>query len=145
MGHRSYEDAKKHVFTGFWILLGITLLEVFVSLAGKGHIPGMGWLEDYPLTVMLIALAIIILSVYKAYYIIYEFMHMGAEVKGLRLSVLMPTLLLVWGVIAFFQEGNSWGNRRDVIQRKNIENTDKSIKVQEIGMHYKAEEVKQFF
>ena len=106
MGHMSYEDAKKQVFVGFWILLGVTLIEVFFSLLGKGHI--FSGAEDMNWIVWLTALIIVVLSIYKARYIIYEFMHMGYEVKGLRVSVLLPTALLIWAIIAFFQEGNSW-------------------------------------
>ena len=52
-------------------------------------------------------------------------MHMGHEVQGLRISVLLPTLLLVWAIIAFFQEGGSWGERRELIKAKDkIEQTD---------------------
>jgi cytochrome c oxidase subunit IV len=35
------------------------------------------------------------------------------------LSVLMPMLLLVWAIIAFFNEGGSWGARRELIKEKN--------------------------
>jgi cytochrome c oxidase subunit IV len=59
------------------------------------------------------------LSLYKAYFIVYEFMHMRYEVKGLAMSVLLPMLLLVWGIIAFFQEGDSWKDRRELIKEKN--------------------------
>jgi len=45
-------------------------------------------------------------------------MHLGHEVQGLRWSVLLPCLLLVWAIIAFIQEGNSWGERRDQIKEK---------------------------
>jgi hypothetical protein len=118
----SYEQAKKAVFKGFWILFGVTLLEVVVSLAGKGHIiPG---LEDNTVIYALLALIIVILSLYKAYYIVYEFMHMRYEAKGLAMTVLLPTLLLVWAIIAFFQEGNSWGERRAQIQQKNQESVE---------------------
>jgi cytochrome c oxidase subunit 4 len=118
----SYEQAKKAVFKGFWILFGVTLLEVIVSLAGKGHIiPG---LEDNTVIYALLALIIIILSLYKAYYIVYEFMHMRYEAKGLAMTVLLPTLLLVWAIIAFFQEGNSWGERRALIEKKNQESVE---------------------
>ena len=48
-------------------------------------------------------------------------MHMAYEVRGLVMSVLLPTSLLIWAIIAFFQEGNSWGERRDQIQEKNEE------------------------
>ena len=42
-------------------------------------------------------------------------MHMAQEVKALRWSVLLPTLLLIWAVIAFFQEGNAWKENRERI------------------------------
>jgi len=61
----------------------------------------------------------IAMSLYKAYFIVNEFMHMKYEVKGLAMSVLLPTLLLVWAIIAFLQEGNSWGQRRELIKDKN--------------------------
>jgi hypothetical protein len=44
---------------------------------------------------------------------------MKYEVKGLALTVLLPTTLLIWAIIAFFQEGNSWKNRRELIKEKN--------------------------
>jgi hypothetical protein len=46
---------------------------------------------------------------------------MKYEVKSLAMTVLLPTVLLVWAVIAFFQEGSSWKARRDRIKEKNAE------------------------
>ena len=113
----TYEEAKKHVRNGLLLLGLVTLVEVFFSLLGKGHIiEGLGnltWLS------YLIGFVLIVLSLYKAYYIVYEFMHMRYEVRGLAFSVLLPTLLLVWAIIAFFQEGNSWKERREQIEEKN--------------------------
>jgi hypothetical protein len=60
-------------------------------------------------------------SIYKAYFIIFFFMHMAYEIRGLMLSVLLPTTLLIWVIIAFFQEGGSWGSRREQIEQKNEE------------------------
>jgi cytochrome c oxidase subunit 4 len=37
---------------------------------------------------------------------------MKYEVPGLVKTVLLPTLLLVWAVIAFLYEGNYWNNSR---------------------------------
>ncbi len=51
-------------------------------------------------------------------------MHMAYEVRGLMLSVLLPTLLLVWAIIAFFQEGSRWGKSRELIKEKNEEKVD---------------------
>lgn len=126
MAHMSYEDAKKLVFKGMGVLAVVTLIEVAVSLFGKGHlgidpdifnmnIGGM----DINIALIIVALAIVVLSVYKAYYIIYNFMHMAHEVRGLRMSVLLPTALLLWAIIAFFQEGDAWKKRRQQILDKN--------------------------
>lgn len=112
----SYEESKKVVFRGL-ILLGIvTLVEVFIALIGNGHI-----IDGFELPKWIMYPLMIGLSLYKAYFIVYEFMHMRYEVRGLAMSVLLPTLLLVWAIIAFFQEGSSWGERRELIEQKNME------------------------
>ena len=117
MGHLSYEDSKKRVVYGLVLLAIVTLVEVAVSLFGKGHI--VSGVEDMSIVIYSAGLIIAVLSLYKAYFIVYEFMHMKYEVKGLAMSVLLPTLLLVWAVIAFFQEGDSWKDRRQQIEEKN--------------------------
>lgn len=110
----SYEEGKKVVFKGLLLLAVVTLLEVLIALVGNGHI-----IHGFTLPKLIMYPLMIGLSLYKAYFIVYEFMHMRYEIKGLAMSVLLPTLLLVWGIIAFLQEGNSWGNRRALIQDKN--------------------------
>jgi cytochrome c oxidase subunit IV len=119
MGHTDYSSAKKAVFRGMWLLAAVTLVEVFFSLAGKGYIPGITFIQDYNWTIAIVGLVLIVLSLYKAYFIVYEFMHMGSEVKGLRMTVLLPMLLLVWAIIAFFNEGSAWKNRREVVKERN--------------------------
>lgn len=126
MGNLSYEDSKKLVYKGLVLLAVVTLVEVFFSLLGKGHV--IGGLEDITWLGYLIGLILIVLSLYKAYYIIYEFMHMRYEVKGLALSVLLPTVLLVWALIAFFQEGTAWKQRRQQIEEKNEEKVEEAEK-----------------
>ncbi|MTB53263.1 cytochrome C oxidase subunit IV family protein [Lewinella sp. W8] len=115
--HLSYEDSVKGVWKGLGLLAIVTLAEVFLSL-GKA----MESLEEYTWVIYGLAFLIIVLSIYKAYFIIYEFMHMGYEVRGLALSVLLPVLLLVWALVAFFNEGSAWKNNREEInERDNIE------------------------
>ncbi|MBC6996539.1 cytochrome C oxidase subunit IV family protein [Neolewinella lacunae] len=115
--HASYEDSKKAVWKGLGLLAAVTLAEVFLSLMKAAEwAEGMGWLF------IIASLAIIILSIYKAYFIIYEFMHMAYEVRGLAMTVLLPMILLVWAVIAFFYEGDAWkGNRETVNERNRME------------------------
>lgn len=115
--HLSYEDSKKAVWKGLGLLAVVTLVEVFLSLA-----KAQDWAQDYAAIFVGLAILIIVLSVYKAYFIIYEFMHMAYEVKGLAMTVLLPTILLVWAVVAFFYEGDAWkGNRETVDERNRME------------------------
>ncbi len=124
MGHHSYEESKKKVFMGMILLGVVTLIEVIFSLFGKGH---LGWDPhssgnvtifgfSFNIIILIVALIIIALSLYKAYFIIFEFMHMKYEAKGLAWTVLLPTTLLIWAVIAFFQEGSEWNNSREQIK-----------------------------
>ena len=122
MAHENYEKAIRQVYVGLGILAVITLIEVGVSLFGKGHIvEGMG---DLRWVVYVCALLIIALSLYKAKFIIYEFMHMRYEVPGLVRSVLLPVLLLVWAIIAFFLEGNFWKTQRNTVKERNERTQD---------------------
>ncbi len=119
MSDLSYEESKKVVYKGMIVLAVITLLEVAVALVGKGYV-----IEGLHLPVWLMYVLMIGLSLFKAYYIVYEFMHMKYEVKGLAMSVILPMGLLVWAVVAFFSEGNSWNQRRTLIEKKNAETID---------------------
>lgn len=107
-GHAlDYEQEKKGVYKGLYLLAAVTLFEVFVALLGKGFI-----IDGFHIHHAIVAVVIIALSLYKAYFIIYEFMHLGHEVKGLALSILLPLILLIWFIIAMLYEGTSWQNNR---------------------------------
>ena len=111
-----YNEAKKIVLKTIIILGVITIVEVLIALTGKGYI-----IEGWHWPGWFMAIAMIVLSTIKAYYIIYEFMHMKYEVPDLVKTVLLPTVLLVWAIIAFGYEGMDWGKRRALIEDKNKE------------------------
>ncbi len=97
------EDIKVGV-KGFWLLLIVTFVEVFLALFMKDVLPDI-----------VVRLAMIGLSLYKAYYIVSIFMHLGSEVGGFASTIVLPMLLLVWAVIAFLWEGDyARGNRNYV-------------------------------
>lgn len=123
--HLSYEESKKVVFKGLILLGVITLIEVFIALFGNGHVISGFHLPKFIMYPLMIGL-----SLYKAYFIVYEFMHMRYEVRGLALAVLLPMLLLVWAMIAFFNEGNAWFNYRDYVRTKNKTEVKESIRPQ---------------
>lgn len=119
-GHQTYEEQKALVFRGLMLLGAITIVEVLVALLAKGHlIHGVNFAHGFGH--YLYMLLMIGFSLYKAYFIIFFFMHMAYEVRGLVVSVLLPTTLLIWAIIAFFQEGSAWGARRELIKEKDEE------------------------
>jgi cytochrome c oxidase subunit IV len=114
MAHLTLEEGKKVAVTGFILLLVITVAEVIIALVGNGHIvDGL----HFPKLVMIPIMCI--LSFYKAYYIVKEFMHLGHETRGMAASIVLPTLLLVWAIIAFLWEGDAWRSNRDYVKEKN--------------------------
>mgnify|MGYP006251460563 FL=1 len=53
-------------------------------------------------------------SLLKAFFIVGEFMHMKYETRALALTVLVPTVFLIWFIIAFLWEGAEWMNNREM-------------------------------
>lgn len=118
----SPEEGKKVVFKGLILLAIITLIEVFIALIGNGHV-----IQGFHLPKWIMYPAMIGLSLYKAYFIVFEFMHMKYELRGLAMSVLFPTVLLVWAIIAFLDEGSYWHDTRAHIE---LLNSDGYIRVE---------------
>ncbi len=132
MAH-TYEEAKTIAWRTITILGIVTVVEVAIALVGKGYlIPGFvpyDWnVANIAMGRAIMYLCMIGLSLYKAYLVVFEFMHMKYEVKGLVRSVLLPTALLIWAIIAFFMEGSYWRTSRDLIEQKNIEETENTLK-----------------
>lgn len=116
--YQTYEEAKALVFRGLMLLGAITIVEVLVALLAKGHlIHGVNFSHGFGHYVYM--LLMIGFSLYKAYFIIFFFMHMAYELRGLVMSVLLPTTLLIWAIIAFFSEGSYWGASREKLKERN--------------------------
>ena len=47
------------------------------------------------------------LTIVKAFYIVSEFMHLKHESKALIWSILLPTIFVIWLIIALLAEGGS--------------------------------------
>lgn len=112
--HASYEEQKSAVWKGLGLLAAVTLAEVALSLMKAAE-----WAKGLESVFAIASILIIVLSIYKAYFIIFEFMHMAYEVRGLAMTVLLPTFLLLWAVIAFFYEGDAWKNNRETVNERN--------------------------
>ncbi len=133
MSAHTYEESKGIAWKTIVVLGIITVVEVAVALIGKGYLIS-GWVPyessigGFPIGRAIMYLLMISMSLYKAYLVVFEFMHMKYEVRGLMRSVLLPTVLLVWAIIAFFMEGKYWRTSRDMIEDRNIEQVENTMR-----------------
>jgi cytochrome c oxidase subunit 4 len=102
--HHEPEFSTKPIWRTFWILLGITLLELILATI---HLK-----TGYPPKLVTNGIYLI-LTLTKAFYIIAEFMHLRHEIKNLILTIAVPALLFVWFIIAFLWDGNSFKDLRN--------------------------------
>ncbi|WP_046245188.1 cytochrome C oxidase subunit IV family protein [Hymenobacter terrenus] len=79
----------------FGILVGITAIEfVFAFLMHPSTLRNS---------------IFIILTIFKAFFIVAEFMHLKHETKGLIWTILVPVALLIWLLVALITEGSFIG------------------------------------
>ncbi|TFV93088.1 hypothetical protein E4S40_12530 [Algoriphagus kandeliae] len=87
---RNNEKIKK-IWKTAGILLAITVAEFIMAFTMERG--------------LLLYALFIILTIWKAKYIMMEFMHLGDEVKPLFYSIIVPLIFLVWLLIALAKEG----------------------------------------
>ena len=80
------------------LLSVITVLEVGLGLLGNG------WGVPHVITATLF----LVMTLFKAAYIVRVFMHLGDEVKNMIITVLIPLTLFIWFIIAFLADGGFW-------------------------------------
>ena len=116
----AHDPSTKRIWVTFWILLIITIIELFLGLC-------MYWFPNMPEWLHLaIKGVIIILSLSKAFYIVSIFMHLGDEIRNMIMTIVVPLMLFVWFIGAFLWDGHSWKNlRNDYDQYKKEEPTRK--------------------
>src|ERR1700743_100564 len=102
-GHEGGFNTKPIIRT-FWILLGITLLElVIATIHLKTGMPPK----------LVVNIIYLILTCAKAFYIIAEFMHLRHEIKNLIMTIAIPACLFIWFIIAFLWDGSSYRELRN--------------------------------
>jgi len=118
----------KEIWRTFWILLGLTIVELVLGYIMIGVDSSGGRLA--------IKGAIIILMLAKAFYIVAYFMHLKSEIRNLIMTIIVPLALLIWGIVAFLYDGNSYKDNRNTYdrfkrERSHIRSTD--VKADEKG------------
>ena len=86
------EEKTKKIWKTAAIMLLITVAEFIMAFTMDRGI--------------LLYVLFIVLTIWKAKYIMMEFMHLGDEAKPLFYSIIVPLIFLVWLVIALMKEGS---------------------------------------
>ncbi|MCI4443940.1 MAG: cytochrome C oxidase subunit IV family protein [Lentimicrobium sp.] len=101
MAHEHVSNTKR-IWTVFGILSLITTVEVFFGITK----PEFLHMNNF-LGLNLLNWLFIILTLVKAYYIVYAFMHMEGEKSVLRYAVILPLIFLViYLLFILLTEGN---------------------------------------
>ncbi len=98
--HGEHEGmTRKRIWKVFFILLGITCVEFFIALilVPKGLIPGHVANPIY-----------IVLTLFKAFYIVAYFMHLKFEKTVLIFSLIVPILFIIGLILVLTNESHHW-------------------------------------
>ncbi|MEM7654650.1 MAG: cytochrome C oxidase subunit IV family protein [Bacteroidota bacterium] len=102
---------RKSIIRTALILSGLTAFEFLIAFT-KAYYPS--WFGITPETSQtIVVVTFIVLTIFKAFYIVAEFMHLGHEVKRLAWTILVPFLFIVWLIIGLISEGSYWGKQKD--------------------------------
>ena len=114
---------RKHLMSVFWLLLVVTLIELFVGFAWSHY----HLIEKMSKTYLIIFF--ITFTLVKAGYIVMAFMHLGDENKWLRWAILGPYALFIVYAIYMITvgEGAYSQNFRDLLDPvKQMQQTEES-------------------
>ncbi len=94
MAHHNEETGKtirKKLWRVFWIMLGITLLELMVGFKAESW----GLLDNHRASTFGLKVFFIFFTVAKAAFIVLSFMHLGDEKKSLKWVILGPYICFI--------------------------------------------------
>lgn len=98
--HGEHEGmTRKRIVRVFFILLAITCVEFFIALilVPKGIITGQVANPVY-----------IVLTLFKAFYIVAYFMHLKFEKLSLIYSIIVPILFIIGLILVLTNESHHW-------------------------------------
>lgn len=99
----AHESNTKRIWNVFWLLSAVTIVEVVLGLIKPDSLHRTQFLGTSPLNWIFI-----ILTLVKAYYIVWAFMHMEGENKWFRRSIVWTVVFLIlYLVFIILHEGGA--------------------------------------
>ena len=131
MAHHSEEAGvlkRRKLWNVFWIMLAVTIVELIIgSFSMK-----WGLLDDTRHSTVLLKFIFIGLTIAKAFYIVFSFMHLGDEKKAMKYCILAPyTIFILYLVYIIVGEANYCKVHKmkmdELIVKQKIELNEKAI------------------
>lgn len=97
------EQSIRGIWKVFFILLGITALEFIIAL-----VPAFDFMSKNTKSIIYV-----ILTLFKAFYIVAYFMHLKFERLNLIYTILVPLFFIVAAIVAIMAEAGYWNFVRD--------------------------------
>lgn len=104
MSQEDYKHHKSDVWKTTILLSIVTIVEVAFAIFYENTLIPAGWPQ------WLLRVFLIVMSLVKAGYIMAVFMHVKHEKKAMIVTILVPFTMLIWMIISFLMEGNSWNS-----------------------------------
>ena len=93
---------KKRIWKVFYILLGITCIEFFIALYLVPHYNSGGNASHWANPIY------IVLTLFKAFYIVGYFMHLKFEKLDMALAIIVPVLFIIGLILVLTNESHYW-------------------------------------
>lgn len=104
VSEEEYQHHKSDIWKTTALLSFVTVFEVVFAIVYEK------WFPNAPTIVL--RLGLVIMSLFKAGYIMAVFMHVKHEKKHMIFTILLPFTLLIWMIIAFMLDGTAWHDLR---------------------------------
>lgn len=101
-------SARKEIIQTAIILSALTAFEFLIAFTWQPIGESLGL--DLEFAKNMKNLLFIILTLFKAFYIVAYFMHLKHEIRRLSVTIVLPFLFIVWLIIGLITEGNYWGS-----------------------------------
>lgn len=105
-----HSSGTKRIWKTFWLLSIVTIIELGLGLTIYNLVEKGNPSESL---ILFLKGVMCILTLAKAWWIVAVFMHLGDEIRSFVLSVIVPLLLLIWFIIAFLWDGDSWKHMKN--------------------------------
>jgi cytochrome c oxidase subunit 4 len=89
---------KRRIWNVFFVLCAITGVEFFIALVIAPHYRDSTWINPI----------YIVLTLFKAFYIVGYFMHLKFEKIGLVLAIIVPILFIIGLILVLTNESHYW-------------------------------------